>query len=602
MLKQLFFSINKEAKVFVLTMLVATLFFDVKAFAQDEKEFTKSRVIIYQLLPRLFGNKNSNNIPFGTLEENGSGKFNDITDKALDGLKELHVNYVWYTGVLAHASLTDYSKFGIKSGDADVIKGRAGSPYAITDYYDVDPDLAVNVKNRMLEFENLIKRTHQKKIKVIIDFIPNHVARSYQSIVKPKGVVDFGANDDNSLAFSPNNDFYYLPNQSLKLSLPNKDKNNRLSNLMDGVFSENPAKVTGNNVFLSTPAPTDWYETVKLNYGVDYQNNTEKKYFSPIPPVWIKMRDILIFWTNKGVDGFRCDVAEMVPVEFWEWVIPQVKIHNTNLIFIAEAYNSKVYQKYLNQGKFDYLYDKVGLYDGLKKLIKNESNANVNDISTVWQFESANFGNQMLRFLENHDEERLASTAFAGDAKLGIPAMVVCATLSGGPVMIYSGQEVGEPAGISEGYIGDDTQNARTTIFEYWGLPNHQKWMNNGKFDGALLSPQEKQLRSDYQNILKVASTNDALLNGDIAAVTPTETMNNKMYGFFRFSAKQRILVIVNFDRKQELKAEIEIPKLILGEQKPNPKDLLNNKIIKSINNTTLSVQLHPGSAQIIEF
>jgi glycosidase len=314
------------------------------------------------------------------------------------------------------------------------------------------------------------------------------------------------------------------------------------------------------------------------------------------------MRDILIFWTKKGVDGFRCDVAEMVPVEFWEWVIPQVKAQHPDLIFIAEAYNSKVYEKYLTQGKFDYLYDKVGLYDGLKKLIKNDSNASVSDISKVWQYESATFGNQMLRFLENHDEERLASSVFAGDAKLALPAMVVSATLSGGPVMIYFGQEVGEPAGISEGYIGDDTQNARTTIFEYWGVPSHQKWMNNGKFDGALLSLSEKKLRNDYQKILKIASTNDALLNGKITEVSAVETMNNRMYGFYRYTANKRVLVMVNFDRKLKLEAEIKIPNFILGKIKPNAKDLLSNKMIPSINNSTLSIQLNPGDAQIIEF
>jgi glycosidase len=573
-------------------------------FAQKKSEVThQKKMVIYQLLPRYFGNKKTTNIPYGTIAQNGSGKFNDITEKALDGLKELHVNYIWYTGILAHASLTDYSKYNIKTDDADVVKGRAGSPYAIRDYYDVDPDLAVNITNRLAEFEALVKRTHAKDIKVIIDFIPNHVARGYQSIAKPKNTIDFGINDDKSVAFHPKNDFYYIPGQQLQVPINSKEANSPLKKLMDGNFDEFPAKATGNNVFSASPNAGDWYETVKLNYGVEYRDGKEINHFSPIPPVWIKMKDILIYWVNKGVDGFRCDVAEMVPVEFWEWVIPQVKKISPHLIFIGESYNPKSYEKYLTQGKFDFLYDKVGLYDGLKRLIKNQANGDVNDITQVWRVESANYGDRMVRFLENHDEERIASKSFAGKAELAIPGMVVSATLGQGPVMLYFGQEVGEKAGISEGFIGDDDHNARTTIFEYWGVPNHQKWMNNGLFDGAKLGSAEKKLRLFYKRLLKIATQNDAIINGKTEEIKPTGNMNNKMYAYIRYTSKQRLLIVVNFDREKTLNADFKIPNNLSKKALPSVvTDLLQANKILTKDNLFIPINLSPCTAKIIQF
>ena len=568
------------------------------SFAQKKySKMNDRQIVIYQLLPRLFGNKNTTNIPYGTIEQNGSGKFNDITDKALDGIKELHANFVWYTGAIAHASLTDYSAYGIQVDDADVVKGRAGSPYAIRDYYDVNPDLAVDVKNRMKEFEALVKRTHAKNLKVIIDFVPNHVARSYHSYTKPKNVIDFGAKDDVTKTFSTQNDFYYIPGQPFVV--PTNRLKTPLSVLQDGKFDENPAKATGNDAFTAAPKYDDWYETIKLNYGVDYQNNRQE-HFNPIPPVWIKMRDILIFWTKKGVDGFRCDMAEMVPIAFWNWVIPQVKIVNPDLIFLGEAYNPQVYKQYLEEGKFDYLYDKVGLYDGLKKLIRNEPDADVAAIRYVWQKESAGFGQNMLRFLENHDEERIASVGFAGKAELALPAMVVSATLGSGPVMLYFGQEVGEPGKGAEGFGGDDN---RTTIFDYWGVPNHQKWMNGGLFDGHKLNAAQQKLRAYYQQLLKVTTQSDAVLNGEFYEVPQSGNMNNRMYAFIRYSGKQRLLVVVNFDRNQTLEANIEIPDGILKMKNSSPvTDLLTDRKLNIPAGTSIPVKLDPVSAQVIEF
>ncbi|MCX8491369.1 MAG: alpha-amylase family glycosyl hydrolase, partial [Cyclobacteriaceae bacterium] len=381
------------------------------------------KMIIYQMMTRLFANTSTTNKPYGTIQENGVGKMNEITEAALAGIKELGITHVWYTGVIEHALLTDYTEFGIPLDDADVVKGRAGSPYAIKDYYDINPDLAVNVKNRMQEFEQLVERTHQAQMKVIIDFVPNHVARTYKSDARPEGTKDLGEDDDKTVSFKPTNNFYYLPGQSFE---PPADYNSLGPNVFptkDKKYTEMPAKVTGNDQFTATPGINEWFETVKLNYGVDIQNN-RKPYFDPIPDTWNKMKDILVFWANKKVDGFRCDMTEMVPVEFWHWAIPQVKAINPDIIFVAEIYNPNEYQNYLNNGRFDFLYDKVQLYDTLRLLVNQHAHA----VGIPHIQESLKAVNhQMLHFLENHDEQRIASPAFAGDAWKAVPAMVVSA-------------------------------------------------------------------------------------------------------------------------------------------------------------------------------
>lgn len=520
----------------------------------------QSKPVIYQMIVRLFGNQNTTNKFYGSIEENGCGKFNDINDKALDSLKTLGITHIWYTGILAHATMTDYAAFGIKVDDPDVVKGRAGSPYAVKDYYDVDPDLAVKVKNRMAEFQSLIDRTHQHGLKAIMDFIPNHVARGYYSGAKPDSVISFGMQDDTSVTFSPKNDFYYIPKTSFVVpkgvDAGGKDFH---SPLKDGKFYERPAKATGNNVFKPDPSIDDWYETVKLNYGVDIQHGN-KEYFTPTPPVWKKMRDILVFWTKKGVDGFRCDVAEMVPVAFWHWVIPQVKKVNPHIIFIAEAYTPEKYEQYLNYGHFDYLYNKVGLYDVLKKLIKNDSGTSVNEIENVMDFQK-NFSQHMLNFLENHDEERIASIQFAGNPFFAEPAMVIAATISNAPVMIYFGQELGEKAEGAEGFGRDD---GKTTIFDYWGVPAVQQWTDDGKFDGGKLSSAQKSLRDFYQKLLHIARGNAALYNGQYQIIKDT-VFNEKQFAYLRFNGQEKILVVANFDRKNNLQTMLQMPANLTG-------------------------------------
>jgi glycosidase len=510
----------------------------------------KEKIIIYQLLPRLFGNKTTNLVFDGSRNENGCGKFKNISNKALSEIKKLGVNYIWYTGIIEHAIVQGYPEHDIPNGNPLVIKGKAGSPYAIKDYYDVNPDLAENVANRLGEFQDLIDRTHQIGMKAIIDFVPNHLAREYKSDQKPKSIKDFGDDDDTSLAFSANNNYYYLPNQELQLP------NELISKHSASTHREYPAKATGNDQFSAYPNKNDWYETVKLNYGIDYLNGNTH-HFDPVPDTWLKMKDILLYWAKKGVDGFRCDMAEMVPAEFWNWVIGSVKNEFPELIFIAEVYNPKLYEIYIRKGKFDYLYDKVGLYDTLKSVIRNEQPAH--NISNCWQSLNG-LDRHMLRFLENHDEQRIASQFFAGKAEKAIPAMLVSTCLHKGPAMIYFGQEVGEAAVGESGFSGND---GRTTIFDYWNVPEHQKWMNSGLFNDELLSQSQIKLRKTYADILKLGQE-PAIKNGAFYDVMWQNTdfhffNSDRLYAFLRHNQEQRLLIICNFDSQIQF-PHVKIP------------------------------------------
>ena len=500
-----------------------------------------TKLVVYQMMTRLFGNTNTTNKKFGTLQENGVGKFNDINDAALKGIRELGITHVWYTGILEHAVLTDYTSIGIPLDDADVVKGRAGSPYAIKDYYDVNPDLAVDVNKRMQEFEQLVERTHKNGMKVIIDFVPNHVARYYHSDVQPDR--DFGKNDDRSVGFNPNNNFYYIVGQDFH---PPKGTATPGG---DGIFVESPAKATGNDVFSAQPSINDWYETVKLNYGVDIQNNRQK-HFDPVPDTWKKMLDILAFWAKKNVDGFRCDMAEMVPVEFWQWIIPQVKAINPDITFIAEIYNPHAYRSYIDQGRFDFLYDKVQLYDTLRLLVNQHAKST--DIPRI-QKSLEGINHRMLHFLENHDEQRIASRFFATDPFKAVPAMAVSALIDKGPIMIYFGQEVGEPGGADEGFSTDD---GRTTMFDYWGVTEHQKWVNNKLYDGGQLSPDQKALRQFYGDVLKLSGSNAAIVHGDYFDLTDenvaAKNCSDRHVIFGRTDGTEKLIIVAGFSAKPE--------------------------------------------------
>lgn len=498
-----------------------------------------NKLIIYQVFTRLFGNNHNHCIYNGSLAENGCGKMADFTGKALDEIKKLGATHIWYTGIIEHATQTDYRRYNIRPDHPAIVKGKAGSPYAIKDYYDVDPDLAKDVPGRMKEFENLVQRTHRSGLKVIIDFVPNHVARQYHSDMQPDGTTELGANDDPKYAFSPYNNFYYIPQSELHGQFDMKGS-------AAEPYHEYPAKATGNNRFDAYPNITDWYETVKLNYGVDYQNGGTC-HFDPTPDTWSKMLDILLFWAGKNIDGFRCDMAEMVPVEFWEWVIPQVKEKYPDLLFIAEVYNPNKYHNYLKRGHFDYLYDKVGLYDTLRGIIcGNESATN---ITRCWQ-SLGGIEKQMLNFLENHDEQRIASDFFVNNPWKAIPALVVAACMNTNPMMIYFGQEFGELGMDSEGFSGRD---GRTTIFDYWSVDSIRRWRNGGRFDGKMLTENEKHLYAVYQRILTLCRQEKAIARGlffDLmyANIGGWRFNEHRQFAFLRKCDNEVLLFVVNFD------------------------------------------------------
>ena len=526
------------------------------------KQTDPVKPVVYQVFTRLFGNTQTANVPWGTKEQNGVGKFADFNDEALKGIKELGTTHVWYTGVLHHALVGDYTDYGIKQDDPDVVKGRAGSPYAIKDYYDVNPDLAINVTNRLEEFSALIERTHEHDMKVIIDIVPNHVARDYHSIAKPNGVKDFGEDDDTSKAYAKNNNFYYVPGESFKV--PTSDSYQVLGGnkhpLADGQFSEIPAKWTGNGARAPKPDINDWYETVKVNYGVkpdgsldfptlpkslenqDYRAHYEFWQDKELPNSWYKFRNIALYWLDKGVDGFRYDMAEMVPVEFWSFLNSSIKTHKPDAFLLAEVYNPLMYRTYIHQGKMDYLYDKVGFYDTLKGIMQGKQPAN-----TVFkaQAEVADIEQHMLHFLENHDEQRIASPDFAGDAAWGKPAMVVSNLISRSPTLLYFGQDVGEDGSENAGF-GSPT---RTSIFDYIGVPAHQAWMNNGKFDGANLTPEQAQLRQYYIAIMELNGL-PAVVAGDMAPLMVTGS--DRVVGFVRTLGQQSLWVLSNFSQQAQ--------------------------------------------------
>ena len=505
------------------------------------------RPIIYQLLPRLYTNYSGPRTVNGDIEANGCGKLNHFTPKILREIKSLGITDIWFTGVIEHAQATDYSAYGITPDNCHVVKGKAGSPYAIKDYYDIDPDLAENVPARMKEFEALVERVHKEGMRFIIDFVPNHTARVYHSDVKPKGVEDFGSSDRTDWFFRPDNNYYYLPRQQFAPSgvdLGTGDKK----------YVEFPAKATGNDCFSAFPGVNDWYETAKLNYGLDYGNGESR--YQPIPDTWHKMLHILKFWASKGVDAFRCDMAFMVPIEFWLWVIPQVKAEYPAIRFIAEIYDVNLYRPFLEAG-FDYLYDKVNLYDTLRGIETGDLSAA--ELTSCWQ-RIDGITSRMLNFLENHDEQRFASKYYAGDPWRAIPSMVASALMSTGAVMIYGGQELGETASGAPGFSGDD---GRTTIFDYWNIPSVAKWLNNGECNGKL-HPAEKALREFYARLLKLCNDEKSFREGpffDLMYVnydSPGFDPHHH-YAFLRGKGNDVVLVAVNFSNYPAA-AGIKIP------------------------------------------
>ena len=505
------------------------------------------KIIIYQVFTRLFGNRSFNRVENGGIDENGCGKMNFFDDAVLRRIRNLGASHIWYTGIIRHATKTDYSAYGIPRQHPAVVKGKAGSPYAITDYYDVDPDLAENVNDRMAEFDSLVSRTHKNGLKVIMDFVPNHVARQYKSVGKPDGVVDLGEDDDKNMGFSPQNNFYYCVNTPFEPYL----------DLICGEkepYTEYPAKATGNDHFDNHPCVNDWYETVKLNYGIDYCDAGGRSYhFDPVPDTWNKMLDILLFWAGKGVDGFRCDMAEMVPAEFWSWAVSKVKASYPDLLFIGEVYNPSLYRTYVTCG-FDYLYDKVGMYDCLCGIVRGTCPASA--ITGQWQAVDDIKGH-MLYFLENHDEVRLASDFLAGDARKGIPALIVSALMGGNPFMLYAGQEYGERGMDNEGFSGCD---GRTTIFDYWTV----RTLYKGYQYPEELTDEERGLNDVYTKILNIASHEKSVSMGEFFDLMYVNRNLTRQYAFIRKYKNEVLFIVSNFS-DEDVSVCVNVPEHAFG-------------------------------------
>ncbi|MBQ8269890.1 MAG: alpha-amylase [Bacteroidaceae bacterium] len=557
-----------------------------------------SRIIVYQLLPRLFGNSNANCVAGGTIEQNGCGKFNDITPKALRAIRNLGITHVWYTGVIEHTTRTDYSQYGIESTHPATVKGEAGSPYAIKDYYDNDPDLAVNVEKRREEFRALIERTHKAGMKVIMDFIPNHVARHYKSDNRPEGTYDFGEFDDKNAFFVGHNNFYYLGEQSYGCNIDATD-------CATGPYDENPLRATGNDCF-GSPSRNDWYDTVKLNYGIDYRSGNRQ--FSPVPNTWVKMLKILQYWAAQGVDGFRCDMIEMTPVEFWQWAVPKIKEQHKGIIFIGEIYQPHIYRTFIKDGCFDYLYDKVGLYDTLKGVMSGQTSA---DNITCTLQQTADIRENMLTFLENHDEQRIASDFFAAKAERALAAAIVSVAIGKQPFMLYAGQELGERGMDKEGYSGVD---GRTTIFDYWSVDTLRRWKGDGSYNTANLTAEEQALQAFYAKLLNLANSSEALKEGEFYdlqyANRDYEAYDyTHQYSFLRGSKNELLLTVTNFSNTAR-ECKVTIPEeayayfgLSSSNKKSEAIELLSGEKMEILLNPAekISVKIEANSGVIIK-
>lgn len=514
--------------------------------------------IIYQMLPRLWGNDNENPVKNGTSGQNGTGKFSDIDSRTLEYLSWLGCSHVWYTGILRHS--TQSSEDGCIPSHPQFVKGKAGSPYAICDYYDVNPYLADNPEDRMAEFEQLIKRTHDAGLKLIIDFVPNHVARDYGKTTRTEGHPVLGADDDKSVHWRAENDFFYYVGEKLTLPTP----------VPEGMapYEEDPAMATGNNCYNPSPGINDWYETVKINYG-DSHTST-----------WDKMYDIIEFWASKGVDGFRCDMVELVPPQFFKWLIDKVKKSYPDVIFIAEVYKKDLYEEYIRNIGFDYLYDKSGLYDTLRTVVEKNVNDNgmpvelwqsATGITRCWQF-LGSLQPYMLNFLENHDEQRFASDFFGKSAANTFAPLYVSLLLNTAPFMIYFGEEIGEKGMDEEGFSGRD---GRTTIFDWWSVASVRrlrKMIASGAYrtldaDAIAesgLTREEAEVFCRFAEAVRFASSDTAIKHGTTYDLCYCNTCSdgfdkNRHFVFLRDHLDHTVLVAANFS-KHEATMNIVIP------------------------------------------
>lgn len=521
------------------------------------------KVIIYQMLPRLWGNIGGKNIKNGTLKDNGCGKFSSIDTISLEYLRSLGVSHVWYTGIIRHATAEDSD--GCTPSSADWVKGRAGSPYSITDYYDVNPYLADEPENRMEEFHKLVERTHAAGLKVIIDFVPNHVARDYGRFAAahpaPTGMAALGESDDKSVHWKDSNDFFYYPGIPLALPIQNQ------------TYMEMPAMASGNS-YTSSPGVNDWYDTIKLNYC---DTHTE---------TWEKMYDIVNFWAGQGVDGFRCDMVELVPPAFFKWLISRIKKDRPDLLFVAEVYQKTLYSKYIREIGFDLLYDKSGIYDTLRAIVEKnvkDSGVPVEDWQSAkritWNWQSlGDLQPYMLNFLENHDEQRFASDFFGCDARNSYAALYTALYLNNAPFMLYAGEEVGERGMDNEGFSGRD---GRTSIFDWWApssLTRLYKYIHGEK---EALAPEEETMLDTYRKALKFAAEDNAVSKGTFYDLCycnyASDGFNpDRHFAFLRDFEDETLLIVCNFS-KNDADMKISIPEHAFNWMKMPESEVFNH-------------------------
>lgn len=532
-------------------------------------------MIIYQTLPRLWGNMIEDPVPGASLQRNGCGKFSHIDTETLEYIKGLGVSHIWYTGVIRHA--TPESTGGCQASNAQCIKGSAGSPYAITDYYDVNPYLADNPSERMDEFKSLIRRTHNSGMKVIIDFVPNHVARDYGAFSGRK--FDFGVEDDSSVHWKPENDFFYYPGEELRLP-------------GEGNYREFPAKASG-NVFGSRPGVNDWYDTVKLNY-CDFHTAT-----------WDKMLQVLLYWTRLGVDGFRCDMVELVPMEFLAWIIREVKAVHPEVIFIGEAYKKEDYWQFIHEVGFDYLYDKSGLYDALAAVVRKNVGDDGGVPSELWQSTRLITWNwqglgdlqpYMLNFLENHDEQRFASDFFGKNARNSFAALAVSLFFNTCPFMLYFGEEVGERGMDAEGLSQTD---GRTTIYDWWSVASLRRLWQYIHGHPDALTEDESYVLKRYSEALSLASSSEIITKGNVydlcyCNMSSDGFNQDRHFAFIRHYNGHSLLFACNF-AIVPAKISINIP--------PEAFSIMGISQSETLNaSTPVNVQVPPMDYVVLEF
>ena len=134
--------------------------------------------------------------------------------------------------------------------------------------------------------------------------------------------------------------------------------------------------------------------------------------------------------------------------------------------------------------------------------------------------------------------------------------------------MVYFGQEVGEAGNENAGF----GTHSRTSIFDYIGVPNHQRWMNEGKFDGGQLSDSEKNLRDFYKRLLNF-SINSSALMGSYQEIQSVNRQNNVgydelIYSYVRWSEKQKLIVVANFSSEKTSEFDLKVPSDIISKWK----------------------------------